>query len=215
MTDFILPSWARAVIDTLLRALRERDPYTYGHCLRVSRNSKLLAKAAGLSEQDLQIVELASIFHDLGKLGIPDEILLKPGRLTQKEEAIMRTHPVRSQEILMPLTHIPLFKTILPGIRSHHERIDGRGYPDGIQGSTIPLVARIMLIADTFDAMTTNRPYRKAMAAEIAYKELKLFAGRQFDEHLVDVFLKAHPKWGRLEEEITEEFVTLNFRKAA
>ncbi|MBI3535824.1 MAG: HD-GYP domain-containing protein, partial [Deltaproteobacteria bacterium] len=142
-------------------------------------------------------------------------VLLKPGRLNQQEEAIMRTHPVRSQEILFPLSHIPAFKAILPGIRSHHERIDGRGYPDGIQNLTIPLISRIMLIADTFDAMTTSRPYRKALGVELAYKELKLFSGRQFDQHLVEIFIKAHPDWGQIEEEITEEFVSHHFKKAA
>lgn len=210
-----IPDWAQTVAKTLLQAVRERDPYTYGHCRRVARHAKLLAKAAGLNEYEQSIVEFSSIFHDLGKMGIPDEVLLKPGRLTAREEAIMRAHPVKSVEILAPLSHIPFFRSTLPGVKYHHERIDGAGYPDGIKGDNIPTVARIILIADTFDAMTTTRPYRKGLAHEIAYKELKHFAGRQFDAHLVQIFLKAHPKWGQMEEEITEEFVSAHFRRAA
>ena len=203
--------WTISVARALLQALRERDPYTYGHCRRVARNAALLAQSAGLNPMEAQIVEYASMFHDLGKMGIPDSILLKPGRLTEQEEAIMRLHPVKSAEILQPLSHIQFFRSTLPGVRAHHERIDGRGYPDGLQGDNIPLIARIILIADTFDAMTTTRPYRKGMADEIAYKELRTFAGRQFDKHLVDIFVKAHPTWGDLEQEISAEFVASKF----
>jgi HD-GYP domain-containing protein (c-di-GMP phosphodiesterase class II) len=211
--DIEIPDWAQAVAKALMQALRERDPYTYGHCRRVARNARLLAKAAGLTEKDQQIIEYSSMFHDLGKIGIADSILLKPGRLTAEEEAIMRDHPLKSAEIVSPLSKVPFFRATLPGIRHHHERMDGAGYPHGIAGENIPLPARIILIADTFDAMTTTRPYRKGLAFEIAYKELKTFAGRQFDPHLVKIFLDSHPKWGTLEEEITEEFVATHFRK--
>jgi HD-GYP domain-containing protein (c-di-GMP phosphodiesterase class II) len=210
-----VPDWASALAKTLLQALKERDPYTYGHCRRVARNARLLALAAGLNEREARVIEYSSMFHDLGKMGIPDSILLKPGRLTAHEEAIMRAHPTKSVEIVSPLAHVPFFRNTLPGIKHHHERIDGLGYPDGVRGENIPLTARIILIADTFDAMTTTRPYRKGLAHEIAYKELKQFSGRQFDPHLVPIFLKAHPTWGDIEEEITEEFVASNFRRAA
>jgi HD-GYP domain-containing protein (c-di-GMP phosphodiesterase class II) len=210
-----IPEWADHVARSLLQALKERDPYTYGHCRRVARNARLLAQAAGLNEFDQAAVEYASLFHDLGKLGIPDSILLKPGRLTPEEEAIMRAHPVKSAEIVQPLTSVPFFQAVIPGIRHHHERFDGKGYPDGVWGDAIPLVARIILIADTYDAMTTTRPYRKGMDPSIAYKELQLFAGRQFDQHLVKVFLEAHPKWGEIEKEITEEFVAAQFKRVA
>lgn len=193
-----IPDWGSSVIDTLLQALRERDPYTYGHCVRVAENAKLLAKAAGLNEYETKIVEYSSIFHDLGKLSIPDSILLKPSRLTSEEQGIMRMHPMKGVEILKPLSHDPFFKSLLPGIRHHHERTDGRGYPDQISGESIPVVARIILIADTYDAMTTSRPYRKGLPAEVAYQELKTFAGRQFDTQLVDIFCDAHPQWDRL-----------------
>lgn len=210
-----IPDWAQAVAHSLLQALKERDPYTYGHCRRVARNARLLAAAAGLSETDQKVIEYSSMFHDLGKLGIPDAVLLKPSRLTAEQEQLMRSHPLKSAEIVNPLSQIPFFKATLPGILHHHERIDGAGYPFGISGDQIPLTARIILIADTFDAMTTTRPYRKGLAFDIAYKELKTFAGRQFDAHLVKIFLDSHPKWGSLDEEITEEFVAAHFRRSA
>lgn len=210
-----VPEWAQYLAKTLMQAMCERDPYTYGHCRRVSRTAKLLAGAAGLSENEQRVVEYSSMFHDLGKMGIPDSILLKPGRLTPEEEAIMRAHPVKSAEIVEPLQSVPFFRATMPGIKHHHERIDGGGYPFGIQGEAIPLHARIILIADTFDAMTTSRPYRSGLAFEIAYKELVTFSGRQFDPHLVKIFLQAHPKWGSHEEEITEEFVAQHFRRVA
>jgi HD-GYP domain-containing protein (c-di-GMP phosphodiesterase class II) len=210
-----LPEWANLIATSLLQAMRERDPYTYGHCRRVARNAKLLAEAAGLTDVEQKMVEYASMFHDLGKMGIPDSILLKPGRLTPEEEIIMRAHPVKSVEIVSPLGAVPFFKGIIPGIKHHHERFDGKGYPEGVWGENIPLIARIILIADTFDAMTTTRPYRNGMDPQFAYRELKIFSGRQFDKQLVDIFLKAHPKWGALEEDITEEFVSSTFRRAA
>lgn len=209
MSDFRekVPEWAFWVAQSLLQAMKERDPYTYGHCRRVARNARLLAKAAGLSEYEQEVTELASLFHDLGKMGIPDTVLNKPGRLTPDEIQMMRAHPQKSVEIVSPLSQVQVFKSTLPNILSHHERIDGFGYPDGLKGEAIPLISRIIVIADTFDAMTTTRPYRKGLTNEIAYKELKLFSKRQFDPSLVKVFLEAHPTWGEYETEITEEFV--------
>ena len=210
-----IPEWANTIAKALLQALKERDPYTYGHCRRVARNTRMLAEAAGLNEYEQRVAEFASMFHDLGKLGIPDAILLKPGRLTKEEEEVMRAHPVKSVEIVSPLANVPFFKATIPGIRHHHERIDGLGYPDGIQGDQVPLIARVILIADTFDAMTTTRPYRKGLPSDIAYKELLKFAGRQFDPHLVQIFLQAHPSWEEFDEEITESFVSNQFKRAA
>jgi HD-GYP domain-containing protein (c-di-GMP phosphodiesterase class II) len=198
-----------------MQALKERDPYTYGHCRRVARHARNLAQAAGLNDYDQQVTEIASMFHDLGKLGIPDAILLKPGRLTPDEAAVMKLHPVKSVEIINPLSAIPFFKATIPGICHHHERIDGRGYPFGLAGDKIPLISRIILICDSFDAMTTTRPYRKGLTLDHAYKELRQFSGRQFDPQLVEIFTKSHPTWGDLEEEITEEFVAHHFKRAA
>jgi HD-GYP domain-containing protein (c-di-GMP phosphodiesterase class II) len=210
-----IPDWAQLVTLSLLESLRLRDPYTYGHCRRVGRNSRLLAKAAGLSEWEQKKVEHAALFHDLGKIGIPDRILMKPGKLSDDEITIIKEHPIKSVEIIQPLARLPFFEAMIPGILHHHERIDGCGYPYGLSGDDIPLIARIVLIADTYDAMTTTRPYRKGMGDEFAYKELKKFAGRQFDEKLVKIFLEAHPTWGKLEEELSEEFISAHFRRAA
>jgi HD-GYP domain-containing protein (c-di-GMP phosphodiesterase class II) len=210
-----VPAWAVLTTEALLQALRERDPYTYGHCRRVARNARMLARAAGLSERDQNVVEYSSLFHDLGKIGIPDAVLLKPDKLTAEEREIIRAHPVKSAEIILPLAKDPFFKALLPGIRHHHERIDGLGYPDGIRGDQIPLTARIILISDTFDAMTTTRPYRKGLDFAVAYKELRLFADRQFDAQLVKIFCEAHPNWGDFDAEITEEFVSRQFKRSA
>jgi HD-GYP domain-containing protein (c-di-GMP phosphodiesterase class II) len=210
-----IPDWAEKVMRSLLSALKERDPYTYGHCLRVARNARMLGQAAGLNLYEQKVIEYSSIFHDLGKIAIPDSILLKPGRLSAEEQAIIRVHPIKSVEILQPLSAIPFFNDVLPGVRHHHERLDGRGYPDRLAGDDVPLTARVILIADTFDAMTTTRPYRQGLPYDIAYRELKQFAGRQFDEQLVQTFCSAHRTWGEYEEEITEEFVAANFKRAA
>ncbi len=208
-----VPDWAQAVAQSLMRALKERDPYTFGHCSRVARNARFLARAAGLNEHEQRVIEYASLFHDLGKLGIPDSVLLKPGRLTPEERLIIQEHPIKSAEILQPLEQIPFFRSTLPGVRNHHERHDGLGYPDRIQGEDIPLSARLILIVDTFDAMTTTRPYRKGLPFDVAYKELRQFAGRQFDRHLVEAFIRSHPHWGEFEKEITEEFIITHSKK--
>ncbi len=210
-----LPDWAQLTAQSLMEALRLRDPYTYGHCRRVSRHARLLAKAAGLNEWEQKKVEFAALFHDLGKLGIPDRVLLKPGKLSPDEETIIKEHPIKSVEIIQPLAKLPFFEATVPGVLHHHERVDGCGYPYGLSGDDIPVIARIILIADTFDAMTTTRPYRKGLGEDYAYKELQKFSGRQFDPQLVKVFLQAHPTWGKLEEEISEEFVSAHFRRAA
>jgi putative two-component system response regulator len=210
-----IPDWAIAVAQSLLKAVKERDPYTYGHCKRVARDAKLLALAAGLSDHEAQVVEYSSLFHDLGKIAIPDSILLKPGPLTPKEDALMRLHPQRSVEIIDPLKIIQVFNRTIPSILHHHERVDGAGYPHGLEADQIPLGARIMAIVDTFDAMTTHRPYRKGLPKEVGYRELQLFSNRQFDAQLVKVFLQAHPKWGEVETEISEEFLAPLYRKVA
>lgn len=210
-----VPDFTLAIAQSLLTALRERDPYTYGHCRRVARNARLLAKAAGLSEKEQKIIEFSSLFHDLGKIGIPDNILLKPGRLTAEEAQIIRDHPVKSVEILKPLAQNDFLKATFAGVLHHHERIDGLGYPHRLVGDKIPLDARVILIVDTFDAMTTTRPYRKGLPIDAAIKELKNFAGRQFDAQLVKIFSESFAKWGDYQQEITEEFVIAKYKRAA
>lgn len=214
-TNDQIPDWAMLVAQSLLKAVKERDPYTFGHCKRVSRDARLLALAAGLNEEQARVMEFAALFHDLGKLSIPDKILLKAGPLTPEEDAIMRLHPERSIEILDPLRVVKFFNSTMPSILHHHERVDGAGYPHGLKKDQIPLGSRIMTIVDTFDAMTSNRPYRKALPNEVAYKELQHFSGRQFDTELVKVFLKAHPRWEEYDTEISENFLSPLYRKAA
>ncbi len=182
-----------------------KDAETYHHCVRVSRGARLLAKAAGLNELDQKIVEFAGLFHDIGKIGIPDEILLKPARLTEQEFAVMKDHPELSVQILEPLAHVEFYYRLIPGVRHHHEWYDGRGYPAELEGDQIPLASRMVLIADTYDAMTADRAYRKGRAPEVAYKEIIDFAGRQFDPQLAKIFVEAHPKWGPKDLKVFDE----------
>src|SRR5262249_43010664 len=130
-------------------------------------------------------------FHDIGKIGIPDHVLLKPTRLTRAEFEIMKSHPVRSARIL---EKVSVLANLIPGIKHHHERFDGLGYPDGLRGHEIPLYARIILIADTYDAMTSTRPYRLALDKDVAFAELRNCASTQFDPALVEVFISAMQK---------------------
>jgi putative nucleotidyltransferase with HDIG domain len=197
-----------------MEMVRVKDEATYQHCIRVSRNARLLAEAAGLNESEQKIVEFAGLFHDIGKIGVPDDILNKPAQLTDAEYAVMKSHPMLSVQILKPLTTVEFFQKIIPGVRHHHERFDGRGYPNGVSGELIPLASRLILVVDTFDAMTADRAYRKGLPWEVAYQELKDFAGKQFDPRLVEIFLKAHPRWQVQGNKIFEE-MTQTVLKAA
>lgn len=210
-----IPTWSLDVAKTIMETVRVKDPATYEHCIRVSRGSRLLARAAGLDEHDQKIVEFAGLFHDIGKIGVPDDILLKPAKLTEEEFAVMKSHPEKSVQILMPLAHIEFYKRLLPGVLHHHERYDGRGYPANIEGDAIPLASRMILVADTYDAMTADRAYRRGLAPEVAYKELADFAGRQFDPHLVKIFLEAHPRWKDGDYKIFEEMNNEVLKRAA
>jgi putative nucleotidyltransferase with HDIG domain len=183
----ILLESLRAVI----AGLEEKDSYTHGHSIRVAEYSVMIAEEIGLSEAQVHEVEVSALFHDIGKIGIPDHILMKPARLTPAEFEIMKSHPVRSAQIMEKISAL---KNLIPGIRHHHERYDGLGYPDGLREEEIPLYARIILVADTYDAMTSTRPYRLALNKEIAFHELKNCSGTQFDPTLVDAFLRAMRK---------------------
>jgi putative nucleotidyltransferase with HDIG domain len=214
-----IPTWSLDVAKTIMETVRVKDPATYEHCIRVSRGSRLLAKAAGLDELDQKIVEFAGLFHDIGKIGIPDDILLKPSKLTDAEFEIMKSHPEKSVQILTPLAGIEFYSRLLPGVLHHHERWDGKGYPgdthEKMAADQIPLASRMILIADTYDAMTADRIYRKGLTTEIAYKELQDFAGRQFDPQLVKIFLKAHPTWKANDYEIFVEMEHEVLKRAA
>ena len=173
----------RAIISTL----EEKDLYTHGHSIRVAEYALIMGQELGLHEQELKELELAAILHDIGKIGIPDSVLMKPGRLSKAEFEIMKSHPARTAKVLEKISAL---HTIIPGVKYHHERWDGLGYPEGLVGESIPLFARIILIADTYDAMTSTRPYRLALHKEVAFTELRKCSGTQFDPELVNHFIR-------------------------
>lgn len=208
-----IPSWANDVANSILQTVKKKDPFTFYHCCRVGRGSRKLAKAMGLNEFEQAVLEFSGLFHDVGKVGVPDDILLKPGRLTLEEVEVMKAHPIKSAEILEPLSHIPFFRFLLPGVRYHHEKIDGTGYPFNLIGDRIPLPARVIAVVDTYDAMTNKRPYREALPEDKVIKELIDYSGSQFDANLVKVFLEALPYFHKEEEE--EDLVVAHILKAA
>ncbi|HEX9120314.1 MAG TPA: HD domain-containing phosphohydrolase [Terriglobales bacterium] len=169
-------------IQMLAGAVDEKDPYTRGHSDRVTGYSVRLAEEMGLSEEQVEVVRVSARLHDVGKIGIEDRILKKPGALTPEEYEIMKTHTTRGANILRPVQQL---KEMIPGIELHHESLDGRGYPFGLKGDELPLVPRIIAVADTFDAMTTNRPYQAARPAEYAVKIIKSLAQNKFDPLVV------------------------------
>ncbi|WP_456395549.1 HD domain-containing phosphohydrolase [Desulfurobacterium sp.] len=171
-----------STIKSMIRGIEIRDSYTRGHSERVASYSREIAKNMGLNKQQIEKIYMAALLHDIGKIGIPDSILLKPGKLTEKEFEIIKLHPVLSYELLKDIK--PL-KPIVDSIKYHHERIDGSGYPDGLKGKEIPLPARIIAVADSFDAMTSDRIYRKGMPKEKALKELISLAGKKYDSDVV------------------------------
>lgn len=176
---------------TILKALDVKDSYTFGHSMRVAYFSLVTGTEAGLSAEEMHELELSAIFHDIGKIGTPDAVLNKPSRLSEEEFQIMKQHPEKSYEILQDY---PGFEKIAANARFHHERYDGKGYPLGLKAEAIPTAARIILIADTFDAMTSTRPYRKGLPYEVAFEELVQFSGTQFDPHLVKMFIEGMRK---------------------
>ncbi len=177
------------VLQALWEALAAHDRPTAEHCRRVSEASFELARDGGLSAA-LQIkARYAGLMHDLGKIGIPEAVLNKPAKLDPFEAKRMMGHPAWGEHILRPLSHLPLVDRILPAIRSHHERFDGAGYPDGLSGEKIPEIARIIAIVDTIDAMTQTRAYRKGLAPEIAYAEISRCSGTQFDPKWAEIYL--------------------------
>lgn len=185
LQEILLSNYLDA-IETLAVALEAKDPYTRGHSNMVCAYAVAIARKVGLSETQLRHIEIGSMMHDIGKIGVPDHILLKPGDLTVEEFEIVKRHPVIGEEILKPMQH-PLFHVPRQIVRWHHERIDGRGYPDGLTGEEIPLEAKITFVADAYEAMTSERPYREALSPMDALNELLSNAGSQFDPDIVDV----------------------------
>ncbi len=175
------------VITAMASAIDARDAYTHGHSQRVTEYAVAIAEEMGLSPAEVDIIRNASILHDVGKIGIKEEILKKPGRLSEEERREMEYHPFIGTKILHS---VRLLEPVMPLVYHHHERYDGTGYPDGLRGEEIPLGARIISVADAFESMTSDRPYRKAMPVEEAMAELRYNAGRQFDPRVVEVFAR-------------------------
>jgi HD-GYP domain-containing protein (c-di-GMP phosphodiesterase class II) len=174
-------------IQMLAGAVDEKDPYTRGHSDRVTRYSVLIATEMGLKEEDIEKIRVSAQLHDVGKIGIEDRILKKPGALTPEEFEIMKTHTSKGAAILRP---VDALRDMLPGIELHHESLDGRGYPHGLKGEQIPLMPRIIMVADTFDAMTTNRPYQAAMDPEYVIRIINSLAATKFDPTVVAAMTK-------------------------
>jgi HD-GYP domain-containing protein (c-di-GMP phosphodiesterase class II) len=180
-----------STMENLAHAIGLRDTYTGEHSRRVTRLAILLGQQLHLSDEDLEVLRFATPLHDLGKIGIGDPILRKPGPLTPEEFAVMKAHTTLGATIL---ERIPGLRPGLAIVRSHHERWDGHGYPDGLAGEDIPLLARIVAVADSFDALTFDTPYRKAIAVEEAFAELEAHQGEQFDPHVIAAFLHIREK---------------------
>jgi HD-GYP domain-containing protein (c-di-GMP phosphodiesterase class II) len=175
-------------IKTLAAAIDAKDQYTHGHSERVSSFSMAISRHLGLTQEEVFRVHIAAILHDVGKLGIRESILNKPGGLSDEEFEIMRQHPSIGAQIMSP---IRMLKDIIPGIRNHHETWNGKGYPDQLSGEEIPMVARIIGVADTFDAMTTTRPYQQAMTLDYVLDKMRSMSGTRFDPVVIDAFIAA------------------------
>ncbi|HZT58284.1 MAG TPA: HD domain-containing phosphohydrolase [Pyrinomonadaceae bacterium] len=175
-------------VKALAAAIDGKDPYTRGHSERVSRFSLAIGESLGLPDDEMEKLRISALLHDVGKIAIEDNILKKPAALTDEEFEIMKQHPQRGYKIM---SQIPAMKDFLPGMYMHHEMMDGRGYPQGLKGDQIPMQARIVSVADTFDAMTTDRPYQKGMSLEDAIARIKTFVGTRYDSQVVDALVAA------------------------
>ncbi len=181
-------------IRMLAAAIDEKDPYTRGHSDRVAQYSVIIGEQLGLDAEQLDKLRISALLHDVGKIGVDDRVLKKPGALTPDEFELMKQHPVKGANIMRPVAQL---KDMLPGIELHHEHVDGKGYPYGLRGEQIPLMARIIAVADTLDAITTNRPYQSAMSLEYALQRIRQSVDTKFDRTVVDA-LEAAIQSGRL-----------------
>jgi putative nucleotidyltransferase with HDIG domain len=169
-------------IRMLAAAIDEKDPYTRGHSGRVAKYSTIIGDELGMSSEDLDRLRISALLHDVGKIGVDDRVLKKPGDLTDEEFGLMKQHTVKGANIMRPVAQL---KEMLPGIELHHERMDGKGYPYGLPAHEIPLMARIIAVADTLDAITTNRPYQSAMDLDFALERIRSLAISRFDPEVV------------------------------
>jgi HD-GYP domain-containing protein (c-di-GMP phosphodiesterase class II) len=202
-----------ATVRSLIKAIEAKDPYTKGHAERVSRLSEMTARAYGLSSEECRVIRYIALMHDVGKLGVSTKILAKPGKLTDEEYEHMKQHPVRGYEIVSEIDF--LRAAAETAVRHHHERMDGRGYPDGLVGEAIPLIARIVMVCDAFDSMTSTRVYRKAKQIEDALAELNRCSGTQFDPVCIRALEKAIETEGWEAEPEEEEQIDVTIGPAA
>jgi PAS domain S-box-containing protein/putative nucleotidyltransferase with HDIG domain len=185
-----LKNLKNALIVSFANTIDAKSPWTKGHSERVTDYSLAIAREMNFQLRKMDILKIASLLHDTGKIGIPDAILDKDSKLSDEEYQILKKHPEKGEEILKPIKEL---EEILPIIRSHHERLDGRGYPDGLRGERIPLDSRIISVTDSYDAMVSDRPYRPSKGRDFAVSELKRNSGTQFDPAIVEIFLKILP----------------------
>jgi HD-GYP domain-containing protein (c-di-GMP phosphodiesterase class II) len=178
------------MLRALTSAIDAKDPYTCGHSERVAAISAEIARSVGLDDRTVGRVYLSGLLHDVGKIGVPEAVLTKPGRLTKAEFAVMKKHPEIGGRIIGGIKQV---EDLLPGVLYHHERMDGRGYPEGLTRKEIPLFGRIIGLADSFDAMTSNRTYRRALPLEVTLAEIRRYAGTQFDPEMVEAFFRLNP----------------------
>ncbi len=174
------------ILQVMAKVLEAKDPYTKFHSENVAKYARQIGKRVGYNEQQLELIQVAGVLHDFGKIGIKESVLNKPGALTDYEYEAVKRHPLIASAILEPIEEL---RVIIDDIKHHHERYDGNGYPDGLRGQEIPLGARILCVADSYDAMTSSRAYHEPMSEEEAVAELKRCRGKQFDPHLVDMFV--------------------------
>src|SRR6266404_3393270 len=175
-------------VKSLAAAIDGKDPYTRGHSERVSRFSMAIAQRLGLPDDEIEKIRISALLHDVGKIGIDDSILKKPSALTDEEYEIMKKHPQKGYKIM---SQIPAMKEFLPGMYMHHEMVNGKGYPQGLKGDEIPMMGLIVSVADTFDAMTTDRPYQKAMEFDVALERIESFVGTRYDPAVVAALIEA------------------------
>lgn len=187
--DELVKQLQDSYFSTLSAALDARDPYTAGHSMRVAEYSVMIGRKLGLAEEELDTLYKTALIHDIGKVGIPDMVLLKEGKLSEEEYLTIQRHPVLGESILQHVQPAQSIKPFLSGVRSHHERYDGKGYPDQLAGERIPLFGRIIAVADAFDAMTSDRPYRKGMKDEEAISILEQGRGTQWDPIIAGIFV--------------------------
>jgi len=175
------------IVETLVGALEAKDPYIGEHLRAVSRLAVRIGRQMSLSQEQIEALANGALLHDLGKIGIPDQILHKPGRLTDDEYELIKRHPVMGAEIITPIKELA---QAVPVIKHHHERFDGKGYPDALLGEDIPLMARVVSLADAFDSMTRSRPYGYDISQEAALEEIENNSGTQFDPRIVSALLQ-------------------------